>query len=474
MRVAVFGAGYAGLTVARRLERWLPETVDIVVVDESPSHLVQHELHRVIRYPDLAETLTVPLEEVLTRATVRQARVTGIDPEAGVATLEVSGERESLEYDFAAVCLGAETAFYDLPGVEEHATPLKRLDHAETIRSDAFDSAGGHAVVGGAGLSGIQVAGDLAALSDSEGLDLDVTVVEMADRVAPSFGESFARAVRQELDARGIAVETGATVERAEEDGIDLADGRTLPADPLVWTGGIRGPDALGGERRPVNADLVVGDGTFVVGDAGAVTDEWGEAVPASAQTAVREARIAAKNIDRLVRERRDDDGERARLATYSFDSPGWVVSVGDGAVAQIGPIVCSGDPAKAAKAAIGAGHLSSVGAIERASELVHEELGWPDASAFDFSAELARLVERYEFTATTDPATPSELEVPFLDTTLAFAETMVPGGTVDVTRATRLADRSHPGSPANVFENAVLGALGGMFGSRRSDDTEE
>ncbi|MFW5964888.1 MAG: NAD(P)/FAD-dependent oxidoreductase [Natronomonas sp.] len=472
MRVAVFGAGYAGLTVARRLERWLPEAVDIVVVDESPSHLLQHELHRVIRYPNLAETLTVPLEDVLTRATIRRARVTGIDPEAGVATLETNGETEPLEYDFAAVCLGAETAFYDLPGVEEHATPLKRLNHAETIRSDAFDSVGGHGVVGGAGLSGVQVAGELAALSESEDLDLDVTVVEMADRVAPSFDEPFAHAVRQELDARGIAVETGATVERADEDGIDLADGRTLAADLLVWTGGIRGPDALDGERRPVNADLAVGDNTFVVGDAGAVTDEWGKAVPASAQTAVREARIAAKNIDRHVRERRDD--EPPRLATYSFDSPGWVVSVGDGAVAQIGPVICSGDPAKAAKAAIGAGHLSSIGAIERASELVHEELGWPDASAFDFSAELARLVERYEFTANTDPATPSELEVPFLDTTLAFAETMVPGGTVDVTRATRLADRSYPGSPANIFEDAVFGALGGMFGSRRSKDDEE
>ena len=471
MRVAVFGAGYAGLTVARRLERWLPEAVDIVVVDESTSHLVQHELHRVIRYPNLRETLTIPLEDVFTRATVRQARVTAVDSEEGVATLDVDGETESLEYDFAAVCLGAETAFYDLPGVEEHATPLKRLEHAETIHSDALDAAGGHAVVGGAGLSGIQVAGELAALSDAEGLDLDVTVVEMADRVAPSFDETFARAVRRELDARGVAIETGATVERADG-GVELADGRTLPADVLVWTGGIRGPDALGGERRPVKADLVVGDDTFVVGDAGAVTDEWGEAVPASAQTAVREARIAAKNIDRLVRERRDD-GEPPRLATYSFDSPGWVVSVGDGAVAQIGPVVCSGDPAKAAKAAIGAGHLSSVGAIERASKLVHEELGWPDASAFDFSSELARLVERYDFTANTDPATPSEFEVPFLDTTLAFAETMVPGGTVDVTRATRLADRSHPGSPANAFENAVLGALGGMFGSGRSKDDE-
>lgn len=474
MRVAVFGAGYAGLTVARRLERWLPETVDIVVVDESPSHLVQHELHRLIRYPDLAETLTVPLEEVLTRATIRQARVTDIDPDDDVATLEADEETETLSYDFAAVCLGAETAFYGLPGVAEHATPLKRLDHAEAIRSAAFDAAGGHALVGGAGLSGIQVAGELAALSEERGLDLEVTVIEMADRIAPAFEEPFARAVRRELEARDVTIETGVAVERAEADTVDLADGRTLSQNLFVWTGGIRGPDAFGGERRPVSADLAVGENTFVVGDAGAVTDEWGESVPASAQTAVREARIAAKNIDRLLRERRDDhDEESPRLATYGFDSPGWVVSVGDGAVAQIGPVVCSGDPAKAAKAAIGAGHLGSVGAIERASDLVHEELGWPEASAFDFSSELARLAERYDVSMGTDPATPSEFEVPFFDSTLAFAETMLPGGTADLTGVTRLADRSHPGSPANAFENAVLGSLKAVFGSGRSEDDE-
>src|SRR6056297_435972 len=112
MRVAVFGAGYAGLTVARRLERHAPDDVDLVVVDESESHLVQHELHRVVRRPSLADTITVPLSAVLSDAEVRQARVTAIDADDGVATLApVDGDDETtLEYDVGAVCLGAETA----------------------------------------------------------------------------------------------------------------------------------------------------------------------------------------------------------------------------------------------------------------------------------------------------------------------------------------------------------------------------
>ncbi|MFC6729740.1 NADH dehydrogenase FAD-containing subunit, partial [Natronoarchaeum mannanilyticum] len=59
------------------------------------------------------------------------------------------------------------------------------------------------------------------------------------------------------------------------------------------------------------------------------------------------------------------------------FDAAGWVVSVGDGAVAQIGPAVLTGRAAKAAKAGTGGGYLGSVGETDRALDLVYDELGW-------------------------------------------------------------------------------------------------
>ncbi|PSQ40470.1 NADH dehydrogenase FAD-containing subunit [Halobacteriales archaeon SW_5_68_122] len=425
MRVAVLGAGYAGLTVARRLERRLPEDVELIVIDESDEHLVQHELHRLVRHPGLADVITLPLREVLPEATVRQARVTDVDPEAGVATLDpVDGDgREELRYDAAAVCLGAETAFYGLDGVEANATPLKRVPHAESIRTDALAAPGGNAIVGGAGLSGVQVAGELAELSEAEALDLDVTLVEMADRIAPRFDETFAGAVREELEARGVAVETSATVEDADAETVALADGRTLPQDVFVWAGGIRGPDALDGERRPTGGDLRVGDATFVVGDAAEVVDAAGTEVPASAQTAVREARTAAANIRRVLNAARvaDEAGDDApeRFDRYAFEEAGWVVSVGDGAVAQVGPVILAGDPARAIKAVIGAGHLGSVGAVEEATELVHEEL----------------------------------LLGPFV----GLAESLGGDATVDLTDLTRLGDRNYPGSPADLLQRTVF-----------------
>jgi NADH dehydrogenase len=400
MRIAVLGAGYAGLALARKLERTVPDDVELLVVEQTGRHLVQHELHRVIRRPSLADDIVVDLDEVLNRATVRQAAVASVDPEEGVVAL-ASGEE--VEYDYAAVCLGAETAFYDLPGVEEHATPLKTLDHAERIRADFLDVLGangesdespendggdatdgddppGRVVVGGAGLSGVQVAGELAALSRERGASEDVTVtlVERLDSVAPAFPENFRDAVRDELEARDVEVRTNSPVARATADAVELESGEQLDYDQFVWTGGIRGPAALDGERPAVQNTLRLGDGTFVVGDAARVVDADGEPVPASAQAAVREARVVADNVARLVEHDREGEGVfEPRLEPFAFDSPGWLVSVGDGTVAQLGPTVLTGRAAKTLKTTVGAGYLSSVGALRNAADLVSEELGY-------------------------------------------------------------------------------------------------
>ncbi|WP_435335702.1 NAD(P)/FAD-dependent oxidoreductase [Haloarchaeobius sp. TZWWS8] len=383
MKVAVLGAGYAGVTLTKRLEKSLPPDVELVLVDDTGTHLVQHELHRVVRRPAVAEYISVPLDDVVDRATVREGRVTNVDAAGRRVTF---ADEDTLGFDVAAVCLGAETAFYDLPGVESHATPLKRLDDATEIRAgflDALDDGGegateGRVVVGGAGLSGIQVAGELAELAAERDGSVQITLLEQFETVAPNFPANFQRAVHGALTEKGVEVRTGATVTEATDDEVRLAEADPIPYDQLVWTGGIRGPDALRGERPSVRSDLRLEDTTFVLGDAAKVVDDSGEAVPASAQAAIREARVVATNVARLVDHLRDGDygGFDPRFDRFGFDSPGWLVTVGDDAVAQVGPGVLRGRTALALKATVGAGYLSSVGAVREAVDLVNDELG--------------------------------------------------------------------------------------------------
>jgi NADH dehydrogenase len=412
MRVAVLGAGYAGVAAARELESQLPGDVEIVLVDEDGRHLVQHEIHRVVRRPSVADAIELDAADLLDRVTVRRARVTGVDPDRGVAELdptagaddtdvadadplggagEPSGDGDGvgvparLSFDYGVVTLGSKTAFYGLPGVREAATPLKSIADAAAIRETFLGLAPGERfVVGGAGLSGVQLAGELATLAEERDLDREVVVVEMADTVAPSFASRFQSAVRAALEAAGVDVRTGWRVERADEAVVE-ADAGTLTYDGFAWTGGIRGDEALAGDRPVVNRHLRLGERAFGAGDAVRAIDADGSSTPASAQTAIRQAPVAAANVTRLVehergREHERDGGFRPRLASYRYDPPGWVVSVGDDAVAQLGPTVLRGAPAVAAKTAVGAGYLSKVGAVRRSVDLVNEELGLSDA----------------------------------------------------------------------------------------------
>lgn len=363
MRIVVCGAGYAGVTLAKRLEKALSDG-EIVLVDRDPYHLIQHELHRVIRKPDLADVISLPLESLFERVEVVRAEIEEVDRDERV----VRCAGREIAYDYAAVCLGAETNYYDLPGVEEHSIPLKRLEHAERIRERVED--GSRVVVGGAGLSGVQVAGELAAMDR----DCSITLLEQFDSVAPNFPANFQAAVHEELTERGVDVRTGTAVERATDEAIETAGGEPIPYGTFVWTGGIRGPTAFGGERPAVRSDLRLDSRTFVVGDTARVVDDDGEAVPASAQAAIREARVVARSLAAMV-EGGSDGGFGPRPERFSFDSPGWLVSVGDGAVAQVGPTVVRGRAALTLKASVGAGYLSSIGVVRNAVDLVNEEL---------------------------------------------------------------------------------------------------
>ena len=396
MDVLVLGGGYAGLLVTRKLERRLPDPANLTLVDDTGSHLVQHELHRAVRNPDYVDDISVPLEEVLDRATLRQAEVTDVDREARTVSL---ADGEDLDYDYCVVALGAETAFYDIPGVEEHATPLKRLEHAAAIRRQfeaVVDQLGhedpttdeqrsGTVVVGGAGLSGVQVAGELAVMTRERDVadSVDIVLLEQMGTVAPTFPENFRRAARESLDEQGIDVRTGTTVTAADESTISVEDGAAIDYDQFVWTGGIRGNEAMRGERPQVRADLRLDDHTFALGDAVRIVDADGEPVPASASAAVRASETAATNVVAAA----TADGGFVELDKWNWESPGWLISVGDDAVAQLGPTVLTGSTANALKSAVGITYLAEHGSFRRALGVLRKEA--------DHSGEIGELLKQ-------------------------------------------------------------------------------
>lgn len=377
MRVLVLGGGYAGLVAVTRLERRLPADVELVLVDQRDRHLIRHELHRVIRRPAFAETIQVPFETILDRARFKHATVTDIDPEEGVVDFQ---DGESLAYDAAAVTFGAGVAYYDLPGVRANSVPLDAPADARAIGEiveELIEAGSGNVVIGGGGLAGIQAAGEIAqARADADVEDITVTVVEQESEIAPRFDDGFRAEILRALNDLDVDIVTGASVTDATEAEIRLSDDRTLPFDCFVWTGGITGRDALDGDRPAVRADLRLAGDTFAAGDAVRIVDQHGALVTPSAQTAIREARVLATNVQRTIEAKQRGDTFRPHYERYRAEMLGWVVSVGDATVAQVGPQVLTGQPAKALKSTVGVGYLSTAGAIRESLTLVREEFG--------------------------------------------------------------------------------------------------
>lgn len=373
-RVVVLGAGYAGCVAVRTLERTLDDA-DLTWVSEHDYHLMLHEVHRVIGEPAAAEKVTVPVEVIKAPSTrfVRD-RVTGLHP--GDRQVELASG-DSLGYDHVLVALGSDTAFYGIPGVAEHAHTLNGLDDATTI-NEAVTAAAASAtreeparvVVGGAGLSGVQAAGELAELGDVGRLPVEVTLVEALEEVLPGADPGLQRRVRRLLADHGVEVVTDDPVTAATQMAIEFESGRSIPADVLVWTGGITGRAALAGAGIEHDHQRLYADRTFrtsdervfAVGDA-AVVDLDGGAAPPTAQAAWTGARVAATNVARSIAGR--------QLERWTFRDRGTLVSVGSAALAHDvrgSPVgTFGGRPAAVLKKLVAARWIATVASRRRA-----------------------------------------------------------------------------------------------------------
>lgn len=375
MRVVVCGIGYGGLTAATALDGSLPADVELLLIDRNPYHLIQHELHRLIRRPDLADHLTIPPADLIDHGIFRQATIEAIDLDSTTITIDDGSE---IGYDYAIIGLGAEPAYYGMDDVRKQSIPLKRLEDADRIRRTIEEGdAPQRVIVGGAGLAGVQVAGELAALRDQQHIDLEITLLEQADSVAPGFNPEFQQAIESALRDAAIELHLDTRVMGANSSAIETARGKSIPFELFIWTGGISGPDPLSGTRRSVRSDLRLTARTFAIGDAVQMVDDRGMAVAATAQSAMQAGLVAASNVRKLVEyDHSGVGGFSPKLDRFRFKPKGWVVSIGDQTIALVGSSVLTGRPALGVKIGAGLRYLTAVGAVHEAVDLLYAEMG--------------------------------------------------------------------------------------------------
>jgi NADH dehydrogenase len=379
--VVVLGAGYAGAGAIRSLEDALGDEADITWISDHDYHLVLHEAHRCIRDPSVQDNVTIPVEEIKSPDTrFIEGRVTDLDCDAREIKLD---DDSTVDYDYALVTLGSQTAYYGIDGLEEHSLTLKSLDDALSIHDavkeaarDATDDDPAQVVVGGAGLSGIQSAGEVAEFRDMHRAPIEITLVEALENILPGNDPELQGALRKRLNERDIEISTNDPITEADEDEIHFESGESLAHDVFVWAGGITGRDAMSdadleNEHNRVNADATFetsDDRVFALGDS-AIVDQPDGPAPPTAQAAWQAAEVAGENVARAL--------HGQPLTSWTHEDKGTLVSVGEKAVAHnvVGvPLNTFGGPAaRTIKKAIAARWIRDITGSARAMR------AWPD-----------------------------------------------------------------------------------------------
>ncbi|MGD2113529.1 MAG: FAD-dependent oxidoreductase, partial [Acidobacteriota bacterium] len=248
-RLLLIGAGHAHLEVLRRLGSEPHPPVELTVVSLTPEQLYSGMTPGFLYGHYSRDEISVDLAPLVEAAggELVQARVVGVEPEERRVVLE-SGDR--MPYDLASFNVGSLTAGEDVPGVREHATPVKPMHRAAELRRRIDELAtrpvvrtpegvrGRRAVVVGAGAAGVEVACAIATAFDRESprsADEDaVSLVDAAETILPGYSRGFRDRARTILEERGIDVwtRTRVTAVTAGEVRIELR-GRSsaLPAD---------------------------------------------------------------------------------------------------------------------------------------------------------------------------------------------------------------------------------------------------
>jgi NADH:ubiquinone reductase (H+-translocating) len=376
-QLVVAGAGYAGLHVVLRLTARLrshPEMM-LTLIDRHDYHQALTELPRVAGGTRAADAVRLPLQDMLAeRVRFVQTEINGFDL-AGRRLLTGAGP---IGWTRLVLALGSRPNDFAIPGLAERALSLYSANDAEQVWAavnQALTAAAAASdperqrrlatvVVGGGGATGVELAGELAAVlpevASRHGLAPDrpaVALVEAGPTILAGSSPQLIDKAARILSDLGVQVAVNATIAAATAGGFRLTGGQLVEGGVFVWAGGVKAPGLVADSELPtghngrvkVDRYLRVLDHPeiYVAGDLASVTDpRTGHVLPPLAQVALEEGETVARNLDAELSGR--------PLEEFTFHDKGFVVSVGTRrGVADIAGITTGGRLAHLLKDAI-------------------------------------------------------------------------------------------------------------------------
>ena len=329
-RILILGAGFGGLATAIRLGKEKVRA-QVTLVSRRNFHLFTPLLYQ-------AATGLVDPDHIaqVVRPTARKRHFAFLEGEIVSVDIDAKKVRTSfgdLKYDYLVIALGSETNDFGIEGVSQHAVSLKTLPDAERIHNKIVGSleralvAGNPAtrkklltfVVIGGGATGVELAGAVRdfvkfMLTDYPGItddEFSIVLVELMGNLLPGLSRYLSEQTYRTLSERGVQIRLKSRVVEVTETGVLLNSGEIIETENVFWTAGVKQPkliDTMGveKERGRIKTDQFLRVSkhpeVFAIGDLASVSDlRNGQAVPATAQTAVQEGEWVGRTLSKLL-----------------------------------------------------------------------------------------------------------------------------------------------------------------------------
>jgi selenide, water dikinase len=332
--VVLAGAGHAHLHLLQQARRVLPAGARITLVSPDPSPVYSGMIPGYLqgRYETTDISFDLPGLANAAGVTFVQGWVRRVTAATGTLEVECNGEerpeggRLSLSFDRLSLDVGSVPRGVDLPGVRENAFFLRPLNRVRELRERvdalAVGGGGGRVAVVGGGAAGVEtalaierrfvrsgVSSSARAGSGRSGITRSgpqarVVLLESGEGVLSDFEGRVRRRAMGILEGR-VEVMPNARVARVSGSGVELADGRALDAELVVWATGPAPPPLLAHTDLPldeegyflVDPELRAATGVPVWGAGDCIALKGYPWMPRAGVYAVRQAPVLAANV---------------------------------------------------------------------------------------------------------------------------------------------------------------------------------
>jgi NADH dehydrogenase len=335
-RIIIIGGGFGGVKCAQVLSRRLsPEQAEVVLFDRQNHLVFSPLLAEVVGSSINPLDCIVPLRQLLPRAFCRTEEVRHIDvANRQIEYQSADGQWSRMSYDHLVIACGNATNLNVVPGMADHAFPLKTLADAVRLRSHIMAQMEQAEVspaverrcrrltvlVVGGGYSGVEAAGEINDLLRDSACyfrnwtkaEVKVVLIHSRDEILPEISPGLRAFARKKMERAGVQFLLNARVTSATAEGVGLQGGQFIRGGTIVCTIGSSSAPVTDRLELPKEKGRLVTEpdmrlkglsNVWAIGDCAWIVNSYNsQPSPATGQFAERQGRQCALNIIRLLK----------------------------------------------------------------------------------------------------------------------------------------------------------------------------